>query len=858
MDKFIGLVINKPLFVLVTTLVIFLVCSIGIFRLDIDNNILNWLFRNSEVGSINYYIRDTFENSNPMIVMVKVKDSIFTMSNLNHIKNISMEYKNLKDVGNVVSLTEVEDIKSTENEIIIEKLIPEEIRDQVELSKIKDYVMSKEVYNGSLVSKDGKSSVIIIYPLPQSKQDLVAKNIRAFTENYIRSNNLDWEVYYGGSPMILDSITRLVINDISILVPVVSLVVFFILFLSFRNIKDTILPLVTVIMASASAVGIMGYLGFVLTSFGVAIPVTLIAIGNAYGIHLINEYHEKKRLYGNPDKALPEAIKRVFLPILMSALTTFGGFLSISAGAQLIPGVSFGIISGIGVIFSFVFTLTFITALIKLFPSEKVNIGNLTEENEHAFFLFWAKFIYKNRVLISVMFLIIGLISIYYLTKINIKIDYLAYFDKNSEPYVVANEISKNFDGSFEFKIYTSGDVLDPIYLRTLQIVEEEVRFVSGGKPRPSSVVSIISYLNESMTRIPMVPETKDEVENLYFFVEGRENMNFLLTPEKTESLVSFLLPVTESSERYLIVDTAEKLLNDYQNVSIVDKEIAADNIKNLVFKMIVNRIKRAEVSVEDSKIVEFVKSISLKNNFKNYEEKFDYLSKLVQKFFDEVGVDEAKISKSDIMYSLSPLVWDKFVLPNGGYKVFEKKGVGGSVKIFTHVERTLLMNQIVSLAIIIFVVAFLNTITFRSLFDGLISLVPILLTLLIIFGIMGIMKIDMNFVTVTIASIAVGVGIDYTIHFVSRYVYEIKNCRNFEEAFYRTFSTTGKGIISNSLSVGAGFSVLLLSSIVPLRNFGFIMFLTMLVSAFLALSLLPIMLIFFKKFFIRSIKFDE
>jgi len=848
MDKFFNFVVKKPFLTLLGVIILLVVFSAGVFKIYLDNDLLHWFSKKSKIGALNYYVNEKFESNNPIIVMFTLEDDVLQISNLIHIRRISKEGKEIEGIVNVISITEVDDVKSTSGEMIVDKLFPDNFEDIKDFEGLKKYIKSKESYNGSLISKDGKSTVIILQPSPEKNADYVALKVRKFIDSYIKENNLNWKVYYGGTPMLLNSITDLVVRDLRFLIPLVSFVVFAVLFVSFRSIKATLLPLITVLIATACAMGVMGYLKLPLTTFGVAIPVILIAVGNAYGIHVINEYHEKKKK-NHVDVALLSVLKRTFIPILMSALTTFGGFLSIAFANEMRSARDFGIISAVGVIFSLIFTLTFIPPVLKLFPKGKVSFGKLTEESEHNIFSWWARFVFKYKKWIVLFFAGIAVISAYFLTKVQIKVDYLSYFDKKSEVAIVTDHINKTFDGSFELKLYTKGNVLDSTYLRTLQIIEEELRFMAGGKTRPSSPVSIFASLNEGITEIPMIPESAYEVENLYFFIDGNESIKNILSSDKNECLISFLLPSMESSTRYELVKKAEKLLNEYKNVSIIDRKVAKEKIYSFVSKMILNRIERASITNISLKDIEnFLSGIEFKERFKNYEEKYKYLCEVANNFYSTFGLKTADISKSDLLYGLSPLVWDTFIYPEGNTLVFEKTGVAGLMKLFTDVELTLLKNQLISLILIVIIVVVLNTITFKSLLEGFISLVPIIFTVLVNFGIMGLFKINMDFITITIASIAVGAGIDYTIHFLSRYTHEIENGKNYEEAFYHTFVTTGKGIVFNSLSVGLGFAVLNFSGILPLRSFGILMFVTMVVSALAALTLLPALIIYLRR----------
>ena len=120
----------------------------------------------------------------------------------------------------------------------------------------------------------------------------------------------------------------------------------------------------------------------------------------------------------------------------------------------------------------------------------------------------------------------------------------------------------------------------------------------------------------------------------------------------------------------------------------------------------------------------------------------------------------------------------------------------------------------------------------------------PIALTILANFGIMGWAGIPVNLVTALVSSIAVGIGIDYSIHIYNRYSEGLKCGLTPDEAIHVTISNTGIAVALNALSVAAGFMVMLASRFPPVRQFGTLIAVTMAVSAAGALSLLPVTLL--------------
>jgi len=174
---------------------------------------------------------------------------------------------------------------------------------------------------------------------------------------------------------------------------------------------------------------------------------------------------------------------------------------------------------------------------------------------------------------------------------------------------------------------------------------------------------------------------------------------------------------------------------------------------------------------------------------------------------------------------------------------------LGYEVTLSGNGEQVLALSELVmksQLLSIVFALGFvflLISITYRSLLLGLITLVPIALTVLSNFGFMGVLGFPLDIVTAMIAAIAIGIGIDYSIHFLSGYVREYRRSADRRRAAERTVGTTGKAIAYNALSVAAGFAVLVFSIFTPLNTVGIMMSLTMVSSSLLSITILPFLL---------------
>jgi len=170
-----------------------------------------------------------------------------------------------------------------------------------------------------------------------------------------------------------------------------------------------------------------------------------------------------------------------------------------------------------------------------------------------------------------------------------------------------------------------------------------------------------------------------------------------------------------------------------------------------------------------------------------------------------------------------------------------------GMPAIFSKIDRELVLSQVESLLFSLGLVFLLIVLQFRSLKAGLLGVVPIVVTVATELGVMAYAGIALDAFLVMIAAVAVGIGIDYTIHVMSRYRAETGAGVDPEQAIANTLRSSGRAIILNAATVTFGFLVFLGGSLVPLRNFGLLVAITMVVSALAALTLLPALMLLVK-----------
>ena len=137
----------------------------------------------------------------------------------------------------------------------------------------------------------------------------------------------------------------------------------------------------------------------------------------------------------------------------------------------------------------------------------------------------------------------------------------------------------------------------------------------------------------------------------------------------------------------------------------------------------------------------------------------------------------------------------------------------------------------------------------FRSIKAGLIGSLPILITAVLSFGVMGLLNIPLSTTTALLSSIAIGIGIDYAIHFLQYYKQNLAHSRQKVTAIYKTMNQTGKAILFNAIVVISGFMVLLFSVFPPNRTLGALVSMNMFTSLLGTLTVMMILVFSFNVF---------
>jgi len=677
---------------------------------------------------------------NDMGMIVLETDDVFKAEVIQHIKQITDSLKYTYGISTVTSLTNILDIKSSEWGIEIGKLIDEYDLpvEQSQLDSLKNYVFSKEMYRGAVVSEDGTATAIMFTLLPDEDKQAVAKEIK----DKIEALDLPETIYFGGLPMMMNDINDLIISDIVWLIPIVFLVIAIVLLLSFKSFRGVLLPLLIASLAVIWTMGLMAVTGYELTIISNIIPVVLLAVGSAYTIHVLNSIIHNK--LADRKQALVQALGYILVPVILAAVTTAIGFVSFVFGAYLTMIKDFGIFTAVGTLIALILSLFFVPALISGLSMYSKKTVSENEEKQtiltHKILLPLVKFLFKHPKYTLTGWGVLLILCIGGISLIKTSVNMADYFTKDNPTRVAEDVMQKKFGGSLPVFVVFEGDMQSPEVLK-MMISTEHFMKEDPNIEITQAVADLIEQMNDAMGEGKKIPDDKAKIEQLWFLLDGQEVM--------------------------------PQLVNDDLTKGIIQSKFASVDSKELeVFTAKMNR------------------------------------------FIEENPNEHCKIELT------------------------------GMPSVYVKLNSSLINSQYNSLLIAILMVVLIVGLILRSATKGIFAAIPVVATIIVLFGFMGITGIPLDIATVLVASIALGIGIDYSIHVITGFNKHLISHGNAEKAIEETILLSGKAVIINVISVSAGFLVLLFSQIVPLQNFGLLVAISMFGSGFGALTLLPVILI--------------
>ena len=757
MHRFLTALTSRPWLVFTAVLAIsaaFLIAAAGNTRMETDLD--EYMPKDHPAFVYSDEAEEWFDIKDGIIVAIEHPDGIYNHGTLSKIKDLTKELQKHDriDRGDVTSLYTADNITGSEDGLDVRTFYSKVPESESKLDALRTSVRANEMVHGRLVSEDETVTLIIAQIGDEAFSQEFYREMLDLTAAYEGPEKL----YVAGRPIVEGTMAYLAPKDMKRMVPIVLLVIVAVLLLVLRSPKSTLFTMLVVVLSTLWTFGLMAWMGIPIYAVSTMIPVMLIAMGVADGIHIYGHlglYQRKHPKVGARDGA-SEMIRGMWKPVVMTSVTTAVGFVSLLT-SDVYPIKYFGMFTAFGVMVAMVLSLVLIPAGVVAFGLPRTRTARPRREGTDDTAMRFGKGLMKHKRLVMVAAIVVVVVSALGATKIWINSSFLEKFERDSDIVLTDAFINERFGGTSTLNVVLEsadeGVMKSPDVLRLM----DEMQTESESLDEVGNSFGLADYLR----RINMVMHADDPV--------------FDAIPASTELVAQYLLLYEMSGDPDALWRT-------------IDYDYARSNVT-------------LQLKGDDSKTI---------NSAIAVVEKYKPL-------FEELGVE--------VNYAGS------------GYKSL----------IFTDL---ILKGQVKSLVLSLGIIVVLLSLMFKRLSAGLIGVIPISITAIVSFGAMGLLNIPLSTTTALISSIAVGVGIDYAVHFMERFRVAAKSTGEVLATVADAMHHSGRAIMFNAVVVIAGFLVLLYSAFPPNRALGVLVSGNMFVSFLGTVTIMVVVMIQTKIFF--------
>ena len=503
-DRLGRLVERRPGMVLVVILAITIACVPFLFRLRPEADLARLLPENEPGVAVLRDVDREFGGSEQVAVLVEAED-IFAPTTLVALDGLVRELEALAEVNKVEALSTLEDVTGRGDDIFVTRVVESIPHDPARARELRARVLADSRYRGVLVDSAGRATLLLVRLVPGVEKSAAV----AAVERVCRASPLAEGTTATGSAALTRYVQGWMVRDLVRLLPLAILVLALVLLVSFRNWRG-LLPLAAVLLVLIWTFGIVGLLRQPLTVVLVVLPPILVAVGSAYGIHVVNRWRQE-RAAGAPDAA-GRSVSGMGLPVFLAMATTVVGF-----GSNVVMRVSairwFGVFSALGVVLSFVLALTFVPAVLKLADRRPASFARTARPGR--FWSGWVRAMARGRWVVLAAALALVLAAAAFVPRLRTETDFVQYLKAGSAPVHASEVINERFGGYMQFELLIEGDIQDPDVLARIERFEQELARVPH-VTHTQSLAGILRTTNRAFngddSAFERLPATRAEV----------------------------------------------------------------------------------------------------------------------------------------------------------------------------------------------------------------------------------------------------------------------------------------------------------------------------------------------------------
>ncbi len=677
-------------------------------------------------------------------------------------------------------------------------------RDALRLKRTREGLSEAEEAELAAVSKEFLDYRTQVAAEDHQRVELVRKIVADYKDRA--------EIFVGGATMVTADMIAFIKSDLSVFGVGVLLFMILIMAIIFRQKRFVVLPILTCVAAVIIVLGFLSWIDWRLTVISSNFVSLLLIISLAINIHLLVRYREFHA--ASPDAPQAQLVwdTVVFMarPCFYTTLTTMVAFASLVVSG-IRPVIDFGWMMCIGLALALVLSFLVIPAGLMLMPRRA---PQKTADNSHVFTTMFSRFTERRPTVVLVVSVLLAVISVYGASRLEVENRFIDYFHDSTEIYQGMSVIDKNLGGTITLDI-----ILDAPKAAAAGALEDGGEFTadsgfaeSFGEDDPFAEQEVFAadpFADDPFADDPFAQEDPFAAAG----AEAGKRGPYWFTSaglEQIKALHDYLdsLPEVGKVQSLAIayqvaMDVTDGPLNDFE-LALMQKSLPREIIDVLITPYLSEANSQTRITLRAMETSPKLRRAEL-------------LKKIRHHAVHELGFAPEQVHLS------------------------------GMLVLYNNMLQSLFSSQIVTLGAVFLGIMIMFVVLFRSLTLALIAILPNLLAAACVLGGMGLAGVPLDMMTITIAAITVGIGVDDTIHYIHRFKKEFAVDGDYVAAMHRSHGSIGQAMFYTSVIIIIGFSILALSKFIPTIYFGLLTGMAMLAAILAALTLLPRLILLVK-----------
>jgi len=716
----------------------------------------------------------------------------------------------------------------------------------------------------TLISHDGKA--LCIY-LPLTAKDQSYRVYSKLKEK-IASFTGEEKYFVTGLPVAEDTFGVEMFKQMALSAPLAMLIIFLLMLFFFRKLILIISPMIVAMVAVIITMSLLIITGNTIHIMSSMIPIFIMPIAVLNSVHILSEFSDRYQENKDRRKTTISVMETLFTPMLYTSLTTAVGFGSLAL-IPIPPVQVFGIFIALGVMMAWFWTIVFIPAYIMFIPDKSLeNFGARHEKEEdreiddtielkkhrvHSdLIMTWAlgltgRITYRHpRIVLAVVAIVVA-VAIYGITQIQINDNPVKWFDTNHPIRVGDKVLNEHFAGTYMAYLALEApentmspeDYAEHFSDRLAQQARKLKDSVSG-------VIQVFTTVEKEALRLAQEVDSPDQL--LSRLDEYATQKSDSSPDEEFDAWDEVLLTISAESQRSEVFKQPAALvyIENLQKYLLTTKIVGKSN--SLVD--IVKTVRRELVSGEDKDLripgtAAAVGQCLL--TFQNSHRPGDLWHFTTPDYRKSILWIQLKSGDNRAMSQLVEKV-DQYISDNPPPFGVQVNWFG--LTYINVIWQDKMVKGMLRAFLGSFIAVFLMmTLLYRSALWGMLAMIPLTVTILLIYGVIGLIGKDYDMPVAVLSSLSLGLAVDYAIHFLtrSRSLYECFG--SWAHALGAVFSEPARAITRNVIVIGVGFLPLLLAPLVPYQTVGFFIAAILLTAGVATLVILPSLISLLEKY---------